>query len=267
MLAEAAGYLDPDDPLWIGKTALSNLRQCEGYWKVDPPFEWSIAAAVGQIADRAIERSIMAPGRDRSPLEWVDTAIELELRDERSIGGFVASLPVDDRDELRFQAANHVTTFLTDWAPIDPRWRPRLKPSLRASLLGGRIVLSGRPDLVIGRPVGTTAGVAIVDIKSGSWHASHQAEVRFYAVLEALARGVPPYLIGSYYTATGELLADEVDEAGMTSATNEIARLVYRMFEIRFKNVSPILSGGPACRWCPISGTCGVGQAWIEAHP
>ena len=49
-----------------------------------------------------------------------------------------------------------------------------LEAPIRAEFAEGAIILSGKVDLSLGRPLGTTAGKVIVDFKTGNFYSSHR---------------------------------------------------------------------------------------------
>jgi len=71
--------------------------------------------------------------------------------------------------------------------------------------------LSARVDLALGRPGERAASVAIVEVKSGARRLEHRADLHFYALVETLRSLVPPFVVATYYTGTGEVDVDPVD--------------------------------------------------------
>ena len=70
---------------------------------------------------------------------------------------------------------------------------------MRVDLCDERIVLRGKYDLALGRAQGTEARVLIVDFKTGDRHGSHLDDLRYYALLETIRNGVPPFRVATYY--------------------------------------------------------------------
>ena len=66
-------------------------------------------------------------------------------------------------------------------------WIPVTESRVRVELLGGRIILSGKTDLTLGRPAGRVANKVIIDLKSGRPNLTHREDLRFYALLEAVS--------------------------------------------------------------------------------
>jgi hypothetical protein len=64
----------------------------------------------------------------------------------------------------------------------------------------------------LGRPGVSPPQVGIVDFKSGAERQEHRDDARFYALLECLRNGVPPFRIASYYLDSGEPRPEDVNE-------------------------------------------------------
>jgi hypothetical protein len=148
-----------------------------------------------------------------------------------------------------------------------------LESPLRAELGGGRVVLSGRVDLILGRTEGHVAGKAFVDFKTGGSHASHTDDLRFYALLEVLRLGVPPFRVGSYYLDQGALVTEDVTEGLLEAAAHRVADGVVKLADLRSKARPPRHRPGPGCRWCPLREGCDEGRRHLaradpfEAEP
>ena len=99
----------------------------------------------------------------------------------------MAGIDEYDRAELRGLAVDQVTAFTECFPRSRPAWRPRTEAQVRTELLGGRIVLSGKVDLSLGRP----GEKVIIDLKTGMPRPQHREDLRFYALLETLVIGVP----------------------------------------------------------------------------
>ena len=75
-LAPVASVYTPADPLWVSKHALAMVHGCEAHY-VDAerrPFTWTVAAARGTVAHKAIELSVHWRG-EAPPMDLVDEAI------------------------------------------------------------------------------------------------------------------------------------------------------------------------------------------------
>ncbi len=266
-LAPLAGALAPD-VLWISKHALAQVHACEAHYVAErgPMGEWSVATAEGEVTHRAIQLSVGASAAP-SPLELVDHALsELAADSAASLGWFVATLPFTARAELRARAANAVATFLECWPALRAAWWPRTELPVRAELCGGQIVLSGKVDLVLGHAVGTQARCLFVDLKTGSRYPSHLDDLRFYALVQAIRIGVPPFRVASYYLDSASFSSEDVTVDTLEIALRRTLDGARKIVELLAGARSPTVTPGPRCRYCRIRSTCDGARAWEERH-
>jgi hypothetical protein len=261
-LAPAAALLST--PLFVSKTALGRVLACEAHQVAEAaaPFEWSIAAARGTVAHKAVQLSI-GRGDRVPPLAMVDAALQ-RLADDPAerIAGFLLGLDDDDRAELRADVHGYVATFLELWPPLLPAWRPQTESPRRAELCAGTIVLSGRVDLTLGAPRGAVAGRVVVDLKTGRRQRVHADDLRFYALLDTLRVGVPPFSLVGYYLDEGEFSVEEVTEQTLEVAVRRTVDGVTRLAQLAAGLRSPAVVPGPTCRWCRLRDTCPAASAF-----
>jgi hypothetical protein len=263
MLEEELGPLvadrQPEEALYLAKRTLAQVHTCEG-WLVaerELPFEWSAAAARGTVAHKAVELSVTL--RDcPPPLDLVDLAIERLIDStDRGIHAWLLDAPAAEIAEVRGAAADWVVKFQDTFPVLLRAWRPRLESSLTVELCGGRVVLRGKVDLALGRAEGTTAKVLIVDFKTGRAQPMHAEDLRFYALLEAIRVGVPPYRLATFSLDSGTWVAEDVDDGVLAAAVRRTVAGVAKLAALE-DGASPALRAGPACRWCPAAPTCPV---------
>ncbi len=263
-LADLGAELDPEDPLFVSKRALANVHGCELRHVVErgADFEWNATIARGSVAHKAIELSVHWRG-EPDPLDMVDEALARLTDGTDSLAEWLRACAEADRAELRALANERVVTFFECFPPLKARWVPVTEGRQRASLLGGRVVLSGRTDLSLGRPVGSTAGKVIIDLKTGGFSPSHLDDLRFYALVETLRLGTPPRLLASYYLDSGRAHPEPVTEGLLHAAvarTVDGARLLH---ELEVGSREPQTRPGRTCRWCPALAGCGPGRAHL----
>ncbi len=141
----------------------------------------------------------------------------------------------------------------------------RLQDPLLAELAGGRVVLSGRADLVLGQPGPTVVGTTLVDVKSGKRRHSDAVDAGWYAVLETLRHGAPPFQVGSYYLRDGELSLVLVTPELISQATARIAQGLRRLVVLA-QGAVPTATPNPLCPWCPAISTCEPGRRLSDAR-
>ena len=231
----------PDEPLYLAKRTLGQIHACEGWLVADrgTPFAWSVAAARGTVAHKAVELAVTLRGNP-SPLDLVELAIDrlIDSRD-RGVSSWLLDAPAADVAEVRGAAADWLVKFQDTFPTLRRAWRPRVESALTVDLCGGRVILRGKVDLALGRAIGTTARVLIVDFKSGRPQPVHAEDLRFYALLETIRVGVPPYRLATFSLDSGSWVAEDIDEAVLASA-------VRRTIDATAKLVALEEGGAPA---------------------
>jgi hypothetical protein len=166
--------------------------------------------ARGALVD-ALFRQLVTTGTIEDPMDDALAALEVDDPDA-AIAVFVHDLAAQDYAELAEEVAWHATSIQASWPPLAAHWLPRTQERLTTSLGGGRIVLTGLPDLVVGAPSSGRASVCLVELKTGGALVEHRADLFFYALLETIRNGAPPFRVATYYSGTGELDVAEVTE-------------------------------------------------------
>lgn len=264
-LAPIADRLPDGETLWVSKHLLSTVHGCEGLFLAqdDDPFVWSPQTARGTVAHKAIELSVSWRG-DPSAGELVDEALARLIASNDRISDYLGALGEGERAELHGEATERVTMFLECFPRLEARWRPVAESRLRADLNDERIVLSGKVDLTVGRAEGVRAGKVLIDLKTGGFSPSHQADLRFYALIETLRLGVPPRLLASYYLDGGRLVDEVVSEDILAAAFERVVAGADAAVALRHEAREPVLRPGAPCRWCPIRATCAIGRRYLE---
>jgi hypothetical protein len=152
-----------DDTMFVSKHLLGRIMGCERRFLAedDDRFEWSVPLARGTIAHKAIELSIHWR-REPEPLVLVDESIARLSEGIDGLADWLQTCSEVERAELRAEANDRVVKFLECWPPLKANWRPVTESRLRLEL-HDRIVLSGKVDLVFGRPAGDEARKVIID--------------------------------------------------------------------------------------------------------
>ncbi len=249
-------------PLWVGKFALASVHGCEARFLhlQDQPFSVTPAIAAGTVAHKAIQLGRFHDGA--TPTDLVADAIaRLEDSGDRT-GDWLRLATAADRAEVRSIAVERVTQFDACFPPIKRRWLCITEMPVRAELCDGRIILSGRVDLSFGKPRGSTAGRAFVDLKTGGRHASHVDDLRYYALIEALRMGVPPFRVGSLYLDAAALVAEDIGLPTLLAAAARTADGIRRLVALN-AGAEPVYRPSTGCRWCPLRTTCEAGRKFL----
>jgi hypothetical protein len=185
-LDEFADRLRPDQQVWVNKHAIATVLDCEEFHLIPNDFEWRPALAKGQVAHRAIQLTLSWRG-EPNPTDLVDEAMARLVDEERGIGAWIATLSPADEADLRGQSVERVTKFMESFPPLDKRSNPMTESTTRWPN-EGPIILQGKVDLIIGRPVGNESRKVIIDLKTGRPSMRHRQDLGFYALVETLAR-------------------------------------------------------------------------------
>jgi hypothetical protein len=248
--------------LIVRKADLSRIHQCEGWSEAEQAAGfpgWTPARAKGTVAHKAIELSaFIAEGPTRPPLELVDLAIDrfLQEGDDYTPRPWLLEASAVEVAELRAGANDLVAKFLESFPPLKIKWRPRLESPVTLDLHRGTISLRSRVDLALGRAEGRQANVLLVDFKSGRAHAGHVEDLRFYALLETLRSGVPPFRVASYYLDAGTWSHEDIDTDILDSAVRRVIAGITKLAELRLGERAATLTAGAACSWCPARPGC-----------
>ena len=250
--------------LWLSKRGLDLVHGCQARYLADDAaeFEWSVPAARGTVAHKAIELTL-GLGHDTPPLTLVEEAMaSLQARDN-GLSDWLHRCADHERADLMASANATVAAFAETFPPLDRRWRPVLEGSLRHELFDGAIVLSGKPDLTLGQPRDGVSGKVIIDFKTGGSAGAHLADLRFYALLETLRSGVPPRLVATHYLSQGKLQPEEVTIDSLEAALDRTIAAAHKMVSLRTRPELATTTPSWACRWCPVSEGCAPGTAWL----
>lgn len=258
--AEAAALVPADARgLYLSKGRLDALS-CDGRFvdQQDRSFAYSPAILRGTLAHAGIEIDI-AGARARTPQEVLEQAWRRLTADDRA-ARYAAGLPPAEADGLRADALRTVVEFRDQFPPLPSAWHPRTEPALRARLHGGRVVLLGRPDLMIGRPTPDYRRMLVVDLKTGARHPQrHRGDLALYALLATVKYGVAPFRVATYYLDEGDWDAVDVDDALLEAAVAEVAAKAQRAASLTYARPPERalqLAPGPACAWCARAGAC-----------
>jgi len=165
----------------------------------------------------ALFRQFVTLGPSTTPFE--DALASLGA--ERSQAGLVSEidgLATEDLVELAADLERHHANLASRWPTLNPKWLPRTAVAMRVGLAGGRVVLRGRVDLMVGVPNRARPSVGLISVRSTPLHPLHREELHFLALLETLRSGVPPRRVATYSTLTGEVEAESVDAALLIAA-------------------------------------------------
>ena len=264
-LDEFAERLLPNQDVFISKHKIATVLDCEEFHLLPDDFEWKPATAKGQVAHRAIQLLLSWRG-EPNPADLVDEAMARLAQEERGIGAWIAGLSPADEADLRGQSVERVTKFMESFPPLDRRSNPVTEASVRWPN-EGPILLQARVDLMMGRPAGSESRKVIIDLKTGRPSARHRQDLGFYALIETLARSVPPRKLATFYLDAAEAQAEDVSERLLRSAVRRTLDGINAIVELESEGRPPVRRPGVTCRWCPIAESCSEGQSFLSTGP
>jgi hypothetical protein len=156
----------------------------------------------------ALFRQLVTTGHLGDPL--VDALEVLATQDRGAeLATFASRLTPEELQLLGSQLAEDAATMALRWPRIPPAWLPRTADRLTVPLAGGRAVLVGVADLVLGAPPVDRASVCLVEVRSAAPTEEHRRARTYLSLLEALRSGAPPCRVATYYSGSGVLDAEE----------------------------------------------------------
>jgi PD-(D/E)XK nuclease superfamily len=250
-----------DETVFVSKHTLSSVLGCEVQHLHPDPFAWSPVVASGQVAHRAIQLMVHWRG-EPVPADVVDDALARLADDDNTLGDWIAGLTAADEADLRGLAVERVTKFSECFPPLDKRATPMTEARVQWPL-DGPILMSGKVDLVLGRPVGNESRKVIIDLKTGRPAQRHREDLRFYALIETLRTGVPPRRLASFYLDVGQPVIEDVTAAVLRSAVRRTLDGVNALIQLTVEQRIAVKRVGHACRWCPLNESCEEGRSYL----
>jgi hypothetical protein len=259
----AAAALEEGRQLWLTKARLVNLHsRCEGYYLADElgegVFRYGPQLAVGKIVHKSVEISVYAPQLAEAELAEQSLA---RIREQDSQFDDYANLLTDvERAELLGESVRQLSWFRSAFPPLERSWNPVVEWPVRTVLADDKVVLSARPDLVLGStdpddPM--RARRLVIELKGGMDRPEQDDDARFYALVLAMHHGVPPFRVVTVNLQAGTWRPQDVTEDLLRSAMRRVADGATRAAAI-LSGEDPSLRPGKWCGWCPRSETCPV---------
>jgi hypothetical protein len=260
----------PAEPLWLSKGALTDAQRCEGLFAArlggeGPAFVHSERSAAGSLFHRCIEVDVGSRGR-ADVWEVATRAAERLARDDRAFAAHWHATDELDRSGLLADAARNVELFRASFPPLGPGGHavPLPELRLRAPVAGGRVVLTGRVDLLLvlaSEASGVEPNRLAIDLKSGAAHPEHAEDMRLYALLIGLRYGTPPVRVATVFLESGQWQSEDVTERTLGRAVDRVVEAAAAWARLSGVGAAPELRPGPHCGWCPRRAGCPAAEA------
>lgn len=248
----------PETTMRVSKSALAAVTKCEGNavatrTSSTGAFVLPLPMAVGQVTHKAVQMSWTHPGRDVGV--YVREAITGAMQDSDDFAGLWANAPMATQSDIIAAATVRTTAFVDSFPPLLDQWAPRFEEPIVARV--GPIVLTGRPDLIVGRPRdGARRTMLLCDFKSSDLNPSHEQEALFYAVVATLRYDVMPWRSTVLSLASGLWTPPDFTDEELVAGAVDIAERINALCDVWTQQRAPLLTGGVWCRWCPAKATC-----------
>jgi hypothetical protein len=215
-----------ETPLVVNKQSIRDaLAGRDSRRSADPPMNGSMA--LGALMD-ALFRQLVTIGHIEDPVRNGMDALRADPR-RSAVVDFVGGLAGRDRVEFVDELETQTGILLSRWPRLSPHWLPRTQERIAVPLAGGDVVLVGVLDLVIGAPSNGRASVGLIEVKSGRVRSEDREDLRFYALLETLRSGAAPFRVATFYTRTGRVDTEDVDDGLLTSSVQRVLAAIARM--------------------------------------
>jgi hypothetical protein len=271
--AAAGDIIPPDGWISFKKSALDALN-CDGRFldRLDSEFFWTTKMVIGDLTHKAVELDQVG-GRQRPANDVVHRAWMSFQESGHPAREFLAGLSGAEGDELRGEALRRMVEF-RELFPLLPDDFVRTEADMAVRLHEGRVVLRGRPDLVVGRTRARQCVLVLVDLKTGNRQRHHRQDMRFYALLATLKYGIPPFRLATYYLDEGDWEHEDVDDDVLEAAVRHVGEKLNRAALLQFRRPPEDelrLLAGPSCNWCGRNPTCPAAaeaeRARLDAAP
>ncbi|MBS3939612.1 MAG: PD-(D/E)XK nuclease family protein [Actinobacteria bacterium] len=249
--------------LLVSKSGLDRLA-CDGWQREPKPYVHSWPNVRGTLAHLAVEQDWHEQRAD-APDAVVDRVWRAEATrrpgDPSSMSRWLNDLSADDATQLRTQVAGLLGDFREVW-PLLPAHavQARVERPVEVPLAGGRVVLRGVPDLVLLSPRrDDRARTLVVDLKTGIPRPEHDRhELRFYALLVALAWGRLPFRWATFYVAEGRAEVESLRADTLRVTVRRVLDGITQLVRVAGDTADERLRGGAWCRFCAREDHCEV---------
>lgn len=242
--------------MFVTKSQVQTALRCEGQLQAEalaPRTGFGEAMVVGIVAHRAVQLSHTHPGR--AVHEYVKESVIGARASDQALDEWWANAGTSVQSDLVVQITSKLTNFLDDWPPLDAAWTPRFEEPISTKI--GRLTLSSRADLVIGRPrTDLRQTMLLVDLKTGAIKDEHRDEAMFYALVATLRYGVAPWRSLIYSLSSGEWTEPDVTEDDLFSTAASVVTAVNSIVATLTESRPASLTAGEHCRWCPVRKSC-----------
>jgi hypothetical protein len=213
-----AGQGDGTGPLVLGTRRL--LGTAAGGWGEEAETEGTGDELLVGTLVHELFRQLVNVGTIGDPMGDALDALAAEGSDE--LVDRIESLAGAERALLAETVASHATQLVGLVPRFAPGWLPRTDDRIAIPLAGGRVVLHGVADLLVGVPHPDVASLCALGLStSGPW-ARERRSLHFLALLETLRSGTPPFRMALLESATGRYGIEDVREEHLRAMASHV---------------------------------------------
>jgi hypothetical protein len=169
----------------------------------------------------ALLRQLVHTGEIHDPLS--DALDALRASGDEADVRCMEALPEAARTVLAETVALHARNLGGLVPRFAPGWMPRTNDRVAIPLGGGRIVLHGMFDLVVGLPQPGTASLCALGLSTGGPWAVARRTLHYLSLLETLRSGTPPFRLALLESASGRYGVEDVREEHLRAIVSHIA--------------------------------------------
>jgi len=154
----------------------------------------------------------------------------------------VESLPTGERDALAASLARQATTLGALVPHFAPGWMPRTDDHVAIPLAGGRVVLRGTFDLLVGTPRPGTASLCALGLSTGGPWPRERRTLHYLALLETLRSGTPPFRLALLDSTARRYGVEDVREEHVGALASHIVAWLERVGRPDVDDTSGVVS-------------------------
>jgi hypothetical protein len=170
---------------------------------------------------RALFRQMVTIGHVADPLGDALDALRVDPGREEMVR-HIDRLSSDDRTALAGSLRLHVENLERLTPRFAAGWLPRTHDRVAIPLAGGRVVLCGTFDLLVGAPVPGRATLCAVGLTTGGRWAQARTVLHYLALLETLRSGTPPFRVALLHSAVGRYGVEDLLEEHLRAIVSHV---------------------------------------------
>jgi hypothetical protein len=158
-----------------------------------------------------------------NPLVDALDALRAEGPNGARTSAHVEAMSEPARSTLGAVVASHAAHLAGLVPRLAPSWMPRTDDRVAIPLAGGRVILRGVFDLLVGLPQPGRASLCALGLSTGGSWARERRALHYLALLETLRSGTPPFRLALLETDSGRYGIEDVREEHLRAIASHLA--------------------------------------------